>query len=228
MPYTLAPYDQRQYLDDDGNPLAGGKVATYLSGTSTPAVTYSDSVGTPNTNPIILDAAGRTQAIYLDALSYKFVLYDADDVPTGFTIDPVASTAVGVSSIGTGSAFMFGGQSSSPVTVTSYPAGADYTALHPGTAVMPLNSGSLVGTYALRATGVIDTSGTLSIALVNLSDGSPDTPLAVVAITSTTGEVVTSSAITFPAAGTAKNYGVKAKVSANTGFAWGVQLVRTA
>ena len=115
MPYTLAPYEQRQYFDDDGNPLAFGKIQTYEAGTGTPATTYSDSVGTPNTNPIILDASGRTQAIYLDVLSYKFILTDADDVPVGFTIDPVTATSVGSGeSIGS-EIFSFGGNSAAVV-----------------------------------------------------------------------------------------------------------------
>lgn len=228
MPYTLSPYEQRQYFDNDGHPLAAGKLATYLAGTSTAATTYSDSVGTPNTNPIILDSSGRVAAIYLDALSYKYVLYNASDVATGFTVDPVTSTAVGVTGNIGSTVVAFGGQSSSPVTVTTYPTGATFDTLHPGTAAQPIDSGDFVGTYALQATGVMDTSGTLSVALVNLSDGAPDTPLAVCTMTSLTGEVATSSAITFPAAGTAKTMGIKCKTSANTGYAWAVQLVRTA
>ena len=50
-----------QFFDDSGNPLTGGKVYTYAAGTTTPAATYTTSAGTvANTNPIILDAAGRT------------------------------------------------------------------------------------------------------------------------------------------------------------------------
>lgn len=77
---TLAPYVFWQEFDNDGNPLAGGKVYTYEAGTSTPKVTYTDSSGgTPNANPVILDASGRA-SIWLGDGGYKFILTDANDV----------------------------------------------------------------------------------------------------------------------------------------------------
>jgi hypothetical protein len=72
-----------QFFDDSGVPLAGGKLATYLAGTTTPAPTYTDSTGTtPNPNPVILDAAGRPpEQIWLtDGTLYKFRVLDALDV----------------------------------------------------------------------------------------------------------------------------------------------------
>ena len=71
-----------QFFTDSGIPLSGGQVETYLAGTSTPATTYTDYTGgTPNANPIVLDAAGRTpQQIWLtEGTSYKFVLKDASN-----------------------------------------------------------------------------------------------------------------------------------------------------
>lgn len=74
-----------QYFDDDGAPLAGGELYTYTAGTSTPKETYTDEdAATPNTNPVVLDAAGRA-LIYIGAGAYKFVLKDAD----GNTIDTI-------------------------------------------------------------------------------------------------------------------------------------------
>ena len=47
-------------FQNDGTPLSGGLLHTYISGTTVPAVTYSDPTGdTPNTNPIELDSSGR-------------------------------------------------------------------------------------------------------------------------------------------------------------------------
>ena len=66
-------------------------------------------------------------------------------------------------------------------------------------------------------------------ALVNLTDGSPDTALVTISSTSTTGELVTSGAVTFASSGATKNYGIKLK-SANAASyvqAWGLELVRT-
>lgn len=75
-----------QFFNSNGRPLDGGKLYTYLAGTTTPAVTYTTSAGTPgteNTNPIILDSAGRVpQQVWLqNATSYKFTLTTSDDVP---------------------------------------------------------------------------------------------------------------------------------------------------
>lgn len=81
-----------QFSDANGAPLTGGLIYTYLSGTSTPATTYTSRDGaTNNTNPIVLDAAGRTPAeIWLDGgVLYKFILKTSvfvqigsyDDIP---------------------------------------------------------------------------------------------------------------------------------------------------
>jgi hypothetical protein len=67
----------QQFFDNNGVPLNGGLIYTYQAGSSTPLTTYTTNSGTvPNSNPIILDAAGRTpQEIWLQVgFSYKFVL----------------------------------------------------------------------------------------------------------------------------------------------------------
>lgn len=72
-----------QFLDNNGDPLVGGQIAIFLAGTTTPAATYTDSVGaTTNPNPLVLDSAGRPpEQIWLDdAVRYKFRLLDATDV----------------------------------------------------------------------------------------------------------------------------------------------------
>jgi hypothetical protein len=69
-----------QLFDDNGNPLAGGKIFTYLAGTTTNAPTYTSSTGAiAHSNPIILDGAGRVPSgeIWLtDGITYKFVVQD--------------------------------------------------------------------------------------------------------------------------------------------------------
>lgn len=74
-----------QFFDNSGQVLTGGKLYTYLAGTTTPAVTYTTSSGsTAHPNPIILNAAGRVPdsgEIWLtDSIAYKFVLKDQNDV----------------------------------------------------------------------------------------------------------------------------------------------------
>lgn len=70
-----------QLFDNNGNPLAGGKIFTYLAGTTTNASTYTSSNGSiAHSNPIILDSAGRVPSgeIWLtDGITYKFVVQDS-------------------------------------------------------------------------------------------------------------------------------------------------------
>lgn len=76
-----------QFFDNNGNPLTGGKLYSYVAGTTTPQATYTSSAGTvAHSNPIILDAGGRVPGgeIWLtDGLQYKFVLKNANDVLIG-------------------------------------------------------------------------------------------------------------------------------------------------
>lgn len=66
-------------LDDNANPISGAIIQFYASGTSTPQTIYADvALTTPLPNPVIADAAGRFDPIYLDpALRYRAVVMDA-------------------------------------------------------------------------------------------------------------------------------------------------------
>lgn len=83
----------QQFFDNDGNPLAGGKLYTYDAGTTTPRPTYTNpSASVAHPNPIILDAAGKpeTGPIFIQG-TYRFELYDADDAPvSGGTVDNIS------------------------------------------------------------------------------------------------------------------------------------------
>ena len=75
-----------QLFDNSGNVLSGGKIYTYAAGTTTPAATYTSSNGiTANSNPIILNSAGRIpyEIWMTDGISYKFVLKDSNDTLIG-------------------------------------------------------------------------------------------------------------------------------------------------
>jgi hypothetical protein len=84
---------QANFTDNAGKPLVGGKIWTYNSITGIAVQTYSDAAGeVQNTNPIILDSAGRLQtSIYLlGGLLYYFVLESA----TGEYITEIDNVAV--------------------------------------------------------------------------------------------------------------------------------------
>ena len=72
-----SPY--AQFFDDNGDPLSGGKVYTYVSGTTTNKATYTDaSEVTPAANPVVLDSAGRA-AIWIVG-TYRFDVKTSADV----------------------------------------------------------------------------------------------------------------------------------------------------
>jgi hypothetical protein len=228
---TLMPYVFPQYLDSNGNPLSGGKLQVYLAGTTTPSPAYQDAgLTTPHANPIVFDAAGRPPAaIFLDALSYKFVLMTAASVVIN-TVDNVQAVHVTSAALVT-PVYEFGGDSVSQITATSYPTGTTIDKTHAGTSVLSLDSTNLpAGTYALEGMLLAGGGATVTAALVNLTDGSPNTAMAgsEIASTSTTGERKISSSITFAAAGSAKDYAIKVKVSTGFGYVWGLKLRRTA
>lgn len=76
---NLAPPLKFTAWDSSGNPLAGGKLYTYVAGTTTPKATYTDSgLGTPNANPVILNSRGEA-SVWLSG-AYQLVLKDASDV----------------------------------------------------------------------------------------------------------------------------------------------------
>ena len=84
-----------QFFTNTGAVLTGGKLYTYLSGTTTPTPTYTTSAGNvARTNPIVLDSAGRVPGsgeIWITVgITYKFVLTDSNDVLIG-TYDNIPS-----------------------------------------------------------------------------------------------------------------------------------------
>ena len=84
-----------QFFDNNGVPLAGGLIYTYAAGTTTALATYTTISGNiANSNPIVLDAAGRTpQEIWLTVgFGYKFVLKNASDSQIG-SYDNIPSNA---------------------------------------------------------------------------------------------------------------------------------------
>lgn len=75
---TSVVFPRVQFFANNGRPLIGGRIHTYVAGSSTRTRTYKDAAKVqPNTNPIILDARGEA-AIYLaEGVEYKFVIEDS-------------------------------------------------------------------------------------------------------------------------------------------------------
>ena len=74
------PWAPLQFENASGAVLASGKICTYVSGTSTPLATFSDTALTvQNPNPILLNAAGQPSvsglavSVYIGTSSYRVV-----------------------------------------------------------------------------------------------------------------------------------------------------------
>ena len=78
---TVMPVPRIQFLDTSGNPLASGKLHTFVTLTTTPLATFTDSGGgTPNANPVILDAGGFASVWLTPGTLYTFQLDNSADV----------------------------------------------------------------------------------------------------------------------------------------------------
>jgi hypothetical protein len=212
--------------DTNGNPLAGGKLYVYLAGTNTPATVYSDvNLTVPLSNPVILDSAGRA-TVFLPSGSFKFALNSSADV-TQWTVDNVQAVHTNQGQLG--EVFVFGGDPNSVAQATSYPSGTTFDKCHAGTSIWNVDSSTLPsGTYVLEGMLMGISGGSITLGLVNLSDGAPDTALVEIASGNMAGARVRSSTITFAAAGSSKDYAIKSKVNSGGGFGWGVRVLRTA
>lgn len=87
-----------QFLDNSGEPLAGGFLYTYLAGSTTPATTYQSSAGSStNTNPIVLDSYGRPPAeiwqVTTQNLKFEVTTSAAVPIRTYDNVPGVASAA---------------------------------------------------------------------------------------------------------------------------------------
>ena len=97
MTDVLSPSPKRQFFDNNGRPLVGGKLFTYEAGSSTKLATYTDSAGlTPNENPIVLDYRGEANVWIPPNVAYKYVLAPANDTdpPTSpiWSVDDIVSS----------------------------------------------------------------------------------------------------------------------------------------
>lgn len=171
VPVQVGPEPQSQFLDQTGAPLSGGLVCTYASGTNTPQVTYTDATGSvPQSNPIILDAAGRAN-IWWTALAYKVVLAGGGTCASPSNLQwTVDGFSVGIFAAGNNT---FSGNNTFTGTNTF------------NGAVNITNGGSFNGLFSGNPTfsGVVTFSGSLSVSQLALTVATGTPPLIVTSTT---------------------------------------------
>lgn len=172
------------------------------------------------------DGSGTTGSIVNNSELQK--VYDNVEAEVKSASNPTITTKSIIDNVMAGIPFLFGGTALYGVLQAAYPSGASFDKLAPNTSVWHVDASLLTGTYKLEAILAAETPATISLALVNLSDGSPDTAIVTITSASTTGQRVQSGAITFAAPGVAKDYGVKIKTDDATkrGYAWGIRVIR--
>ena len=151
----------QQFLDNSGNPLTGGLLYTYAAGTTTLTNTYTSSSGvTPNSNPIIMDAAGRLESeVWLTGeVAYKFVLRDSaggllgtyDDI---YGINDVSATGVPWSEI-----------TATPTTLAGYGITNGLSTTVAASTYAPIANAALTGTTTIQdAAAASHTAGYLDV-----------------------------------------------------------------
>lgn len=93
-------------VDSSGNPLSGGSVTIEVAGTTTLINNYtaSDLSGSPASNPITLDSAGRHDMRYIALQAYKIIVKNSSGstIYTRDNIDPGVTIGTGVLAIANG------------------------------------------------------------------------------------------------------------------------------
>jgi len=161
-----------QFFTDQGVVLAGGKVYTYVAGTTTPVATYtSSSLSVLQANPIILQSNGRMASpVWVPGgVSVKMVLQDSNgNVISGGTIDNLE----GINDL----SYLYpqtSSEISAGVTPTNY--------LYPPGNVLR---------YGADPTGVTDSTNNIQNALNSLTSGSTLTiPAGIYVVSSLTASV---------------------------------------
>lgn len=99
---TVMPVPRQTWLTNSGDPAAGYWVCVYSAGTDTLATTYTTSaLNVANTNPLVLDSAGRGTVFLSPGRSYKFVL-KSPTTPVNCTTGTTVWSVDNVSSVPAG------------------------------------------------------------------------------------------------------------------------------
>lgn len=154
MSFFLSPIAGagQQFLDNSGNPLTGGLLYTYAAGTTTPEITYTTINGTTqNSNPIVMDAAGRLESeVWLTGgVAYKLILRDSAGGLLG-TYDDI----YGINDLST-NGVAWADVTSTPTTLAGYGITDGITAATAAATYAPINDAALTGDTTIE-----DSAGT--------------------------------------------------------------------
>lgn len=195
-----------QAFDSNGDPLSGGKLYSYISGTTTAKATYptladAEAGTNANANPVILDSRGEANVVLTG--SYKLVLKTSADSQL-WSVDAVGTTSNTLLNdvYGNDVIVLASGGSSSVnyITLTNSTAGNPPLATASGTdtnidlKIASKGSGTLK--LDAGATGTVDV-GTVSTGAINLKRN-----------TAVTGTLSTSGAATLNSAEVSTTLGV--------------------
>lgn len=174
----LSPVFNEQTFDASGSPLVGGKIETYVAGTSTPLATYTTQSGTTQqANPIILNARGEpANPIWLGAGQlYKFILKDSGGslIRTIDNVGGVNDTSISVSD------WVSSGFTPTYISAVSFSVQGDKTTdFAAGRRVRSTNSGGTV--YSTVATSSYSSGTGLTTVTVRNDSGTIDAGLSAV------------------------------------------------
>jgi len=157
---VLAPNSKFRGWDNNGNPLVGGLLTTYAAGTTTPIATYKDSIGTLNTNPIILNFRGEADVWLTPNVAYKLALTDsAGNTIPGWPIDNITSSQL---------LTLYGGVDTGTVNAYVLTFIANFTSYTDGIIIywIPANTNTGASTINVNGMGVINITNADGSALV--------------------------------------------------------------
>lgn len=161
---TPLPYTKIQFFSNSGQPLAGGSLCSFLSGTATPLATFTDyTLTTANPQCVVLDSSGRA-SIWLDTTKiYRAILRDSVGV-TIWTQDGIPGSGGGSTSGGGGGGSSLWTQNGSTIYNSVLGSKVCVAATACGTALAQLDvAGATSGsTHLIR---IDDTAGTPGIDL---------------------------------------------------------------
>jgi hypothetical protein len=160
VPNVLTPNAKQAFLDNNGLPLVGGKLFSYVAGTSTKLATKVSSSGADNANPTILNFRGEADVWLPPNVAYKFVLAPANDTdpPTRpiWTVDSVVASQL---------VTLYGGVDTGSVNAYVLTFTANFTVYTDGIIIywIPANSNtdaSTVNVNGLGAVPIVNQDGT--------------------------------------------------------------------